>query len=212
VSKLLRVVGAMVSNLALLSGMAMAGTPVHYEWSGMFEPGLGIFNGRSFMIAFTVTDPSVYSADYPVNASLSISGIGAWQQDLRFDFADYTTTTVALFPFTNLVQTGDAMGFGICTGGSCNDPVLWNGDPNNPLLNTGSFALGLDSSCTLPGACDNAIANWFDGDSSITTTRYVGTLVVTSVPEPGPGALWLLGLAGVGLASKLRAARSNPPH
>jgi len=193
-SNLNRALGVIASSLALLSGAAL-GAPVRYEWSGVFEPGGGALNSRSFTIGFTVPDPSVYGAEYHVDASLAIGGIGAWQQEVVFDFSDYVATTVGLGGFTDILQPGDSLFFGICSGGSCNDPVLWNANPSNPVLNTGTFSLGLDSSCTFPGGCNNAIANWFDGQGGGTTARYLGALVVTSVPEPSSASLLALALA-----------------
>jgi hypothetical protein len=184
----------MVSIVALFSG-AVRATPIHYDWSGVFESGQGTLNNRAFTIGFTVPDPSVFGAEYQVDASLVIAGIGAWQQPVVFNFSDYTTTTVGLGGFTNILQSGDSLYFGICTGGQCNDPVLWNGIPDNPVLNTGTFALGLESSCRFPDECNNAIGTWFDGQGGAITTRYSGTLVVAEVPEPSTAPLLVAALA-----------------
>jgi hypothetical protein len=203
--------GAVVSTLSLLSGGVQASTPVHCGWSGTFEAGAGPFNSRGFTIDFTVADPAVVGAAYEVHASLAIGGVGAWQQSTVFRFTPYVNTTAGLGAFTNVIQPGDSVYFGICSGGSCNDPVLWNGNAASPVLNTGTFALGLDASCTFPGGCNNAIVNWFDGQGGGTTTRYLGSLVVTSVPEAGTAALWSLGLGlGLGLTGIARVGKRRP--
>lgn len=184
--------------------------PLMYDWTGAFVDGTGPFNNRDFSITFTILDPAVVdlSVTYTVDASLNIVGIGTYNQTVNVAFANFTTTTMSIVGtgFQNILEPGDSMYFGICTGGSCNDPILWNGDASNPVLFTGTFALGLDSSCSVSAPCNNAIANWFDGVGGSTTTPYQGTLIVSEVPVPA--ALWLFGSGLLGLVGIARRTKA----
>jgi len=190
--------------LSIPCAVLAANTPIHYQWDGTFEAGSGPLNGRSFTIEFTAADPSVaYGAEYFVDAKLSLAGVGIYEQSTWFRFASYAATTAGLGGFTDVLSPGDSLFFGICTGGSCNEPILWNVNPESPVLFTGSFPLGLTSSCTFPEeSCGNAFANYFDGQGGGNTTSYVGNLVATAVPEPGTVALMSIGLAGIGLTRR----------
>jgi hypothetical protein len=173
----------LTSTLFLACVSAQAAVPLHYDWTGTFEDGTGPFNNRNFSITFTIPDPADtdLAVRYTVDASLTIDEIGTFEQTVIVDFGFPSTTMgISGLGFQNILVAGDSMYFGICTGGSCNDPILWNGDPSNPVLFTGTFTLGLDSSCSVSAPCSNAIANWFDGMGGVSTTNYQGTLVVSS--------------------------------
>ena len=111
-------------------------------------------------------------------------------------------------PFTDILAPGDSLFFGICGGGACNDPILYNRDPFNPVLFTGTFPLGLDSSCTFDAPCLNAQSNYF-GDAFF-STRYFGDLVVTASEAPEPATILLLSAGVASIIAKRQRRRTSP--
>jgi hypothetical protein len=143
--------------------------------------------------------PSLTETHYVVDASLSIGGIGTFRQTASWSLS--TTFSSSLTGFSDVLVPGDLLGFGICGGGACNDPVLFNLNPFNPVLFTGTFPLGLDSSCAVSAPCLNAQAVYISAGQAF-GTRFFGTLTVTegaaAVSEPCTLALFILGLVGLG--------------
>ena len=207
--------GALLVSIALTASeptlVSAATLPVQYVLDGTFttvsgSTAPGPFDGRNFNITWSVPDPTApddpFGATYLVNASLTIEGIGSFQQGVAWQLSPYTYA-VGLVSFQGILTPDDNIAFGICSGGACSDPILWNQDPLNPELFTGVFALGSDSSCAFSAPCLNAIANYFfpneSGGFDAITTLYVGTLYATTVPISP--TIWLFGSGIFGLAS-----------
>ena len=198
----------MLVSLAMGVTVLAEATPINYSLSGTFDTvnfppeaiGPGPFDNRLFTIDWTVPNPTLpddpFGTGYFVDATLSISGIGTFQQSVTWSLSTFGIS-YGLGGFNNVLVNGDSLFFGICGGGSCDDPVLYNKDPFNPVLFTGTFPLGLDSSCSNGGApCLNAQANYFLGGTGF-STRYFGTLTVSAVPEPSTWLLLGSGLMGL---------------
>ena len=207
-----RYLGAVVLvSLAMGWTVLAEATPINYSLSGTFDTvnfppeaiGPGPFDNRLFTIDWTVPNPTLpddpFGTRYFVDATLSITGIGTFQQSVTWSLSTFGIN-YGLGGFNNVLVNGDSLFFGICGGGSCNDPVLYNQNPFNPVLFTGTFPLGLDSSCSVSAPCLNAQANYNGGTFS--STRYFGTLTASAVPEPS--AWLLLGSGLMGLMPWLR--------
>ena len=203
-----RYLGAVVLvSLAMGWTVLAEATPINYSLSGTFDTvnfppeaiGPGPFDNRLFTIDWTVPHPTLpddpFGTRYFVDATLSITGIGTFQQSVTWSLSTFVIS-YGLGGFNNVLVNGDSLFFGICGGGSCNDPVLYNQNPFNPVLFTGTFPLGLDSSCSAGAPCLNAQANYFF-DGTGFGTRYFGTLTVSSVPEPSTWLLLGSGLMGL---------------
>jgi len=155
--------------------------PIEYTWTGTFKEVSGPFDHLEFTISFVVGDPSspltpdMFFANYRVDARLDMETIGVLDKQVGVNFG-IPGTTVGLGSWENVLMQGDSLSFGICTGGACNDPILWNRNGREPVLFTGEFPLGLDSSCYADPPCNNAIANYFDGMGGSITTPYEGHL------------------------------------
>lgn len=200
--------------LVVVTPAASVAAPITYVLTGVFdtvnfpESGSGPFDHREFTITWTVPDPSdplfPFTTLYLVNASLSIDGIGAFEQTVAWSLSIFGTS-YSLGGFSDILSSGDSLFFGICSGGACNDPILYNRDPFNPVLFTGTFPLGLDSSCAFDSPCLNAQANYF-GDVSY-STRYTGSLVATAADVPEPATVLVLATGAVAVASRRRRLR-----
>jgi PEP-CTERM motif-containing protein len=206
--------------ISIFSGIATA-APIDYVLTGSFDTvnfpegsqGPGPFDNRPFTIDWTVPNPTLpddpFGTRYFVDATLSITGIGTFQQSVTWSLSPFGIS-YGLGGFNNVLVNGDSLFFGICGGGSCNDPILYNQDPFNPVLFTGTFPLGLDASCTVSAPCLNAQTNYFG--TEFIGTRYFGTLTVTEgatpIPEPTTLVLMILGLAGLGYTRRRIRTRS----
>ena len=190
--------------------------PINYVLTGVFdtvnfpEPGaIGPLDQREFTIEWTVpdaanpTDP--FGTSYFVDASLAIDGVGSFDQTVVWSLNPFVIS-YGRGPFTNILTTGDSLFFGICGGGACNDPNLYNRDPFNPVLFTGTFPLGLDSSCAFDAPCLNAQTNYFG--ETFFGTRYFGTLIVTASDVPEPATILLLGAGVTGLIARRQRRRT----
>ncbi len=205
---------ALTLGAGLFFSAIAAAEPINYLLIGTFDTvnfppgaqGPGPFDNRAFSIQWTVSDPSKpfdpFGTRYQVEASLSIDGVGAFQQNVIWSLSPFVIS-YGLGGFTDVLAPGDSLFFGICSGGECTDPVLYNRDPFNPVLLTGTFPLGLDSSCAGPAPCLNAQANYFSTEPFI-GTRYFGTLSVTEGAIPEPANLTLITLALACLSYKCR--------
>lgn len=189
---------ARISILLLAStahGTLSAAEPVEFDWRGEFtstwssstvEGGEDLI-GCSFRVTFTIDDPGGYylpQVRYDVDATLHIDGLDERAQRTTFRLSPYSTNTASIGPFENVITAGDAIFFGICTGGACVDNFLWNGDLLKPAFNLRRFHLGLDSSCYGTPPCGNANMNWFGTEPTEGfTVFYVGTLDISGPPD-----------------------------
>jgi hypothetical protein len=210
---------ALAVGAAILSASTASAAPISYTLSGTFDtvnhpaPGTGPFDNRAFSLQWTVADPSApddpFATSYLVVAVLAIDGIGTFHQAVGWALSPFGLS-YGLGGFVDVLAPSDSLFFGICSGGTCTDPVLFNQDPFNPVLFTGSFPLGLDSSCAFSAPCLNAQANYFSGGTGF-GTRFFGDLTVTeaTTPVPEPATLTLLVLAMPGLRYKCRRRNSQ---
>lgn len=202
--------------IALLSStyVSAASLPVQYVMEGRFttvwdSTPPGPFDDRNFVVRWTVPDPSMPDCTFCtswdfLSATLSIEGIGVFKQDVSWTLTP-GRINYSLGPFLGIRTPEDISGFGICGGGACLDPLLWNQDPLSPELFTGVFPLGLDSSCAGPAPCLNATMNYSDGSDAY-VTPFVGTLTATTIPIPP--SLWLFSSGLFGLIEISRRKNS----
>ena len=212
---------ALLALLLFAWGSAHA-TPISYVWNGTFTEVLTDFStsdrgdalvGTEFSIAFTIPDSTTpdlvigSGITYEVETSLALEGLGTFSQETDFQLRRTSTNTATIGQFSDVLTAGDNLGFGICTGGACVDNFLWNGSLLDPVLFTGQFQLGLDSSCFDPSQCRNAVMTWSSGQPNEGfVLAYTGELTVSSVPEPEILGLLCISLLGWGFTRRKRTS------